>query len=520
MRVPPVWFFNKMKKQHFLLFFFIGLFAYILRLHADMAIASLNSLGRPMAYGVCDTAAVVSDSGMTAFIAPVEDRADSRANGFHASYLLDSGNVISLYPGYAQDIAQYLHVFSKTTNVRIAANRDFTAFAVIVEKIKSGTTPTGSDVTTPTSLGTYLAIVDAFGNKYLDDVELVSTEGSVSASQCHVSFSDDGRLLAACGQYLGLRLYDSPTMDLASFTTLDVGYKTGTAVITGDGSKVFFTRDGASQRAVCYMDTTTNDVVDTGLTADGGINDAQVAASHDGSVVAFRKTAGSLSIAVLEDGAWKETVVEETQIRAPAVSSDGRYVVYQTRGTSCSQIMEYDRRKGTTTLLSQNGGAEADADCTSPSISADGSRVAFVSAASNLGGNGQKQLYVVKREAPSVTLELKRGWNLCGTPLTLDGQSVELLKGEGACWEWGDGRFRLPESFQAGRGFWIYALEDKMLRLTGAEAEPPPLKRGWNLALPSLYPEIELAKCFGFDGKAYVKLSEEANRSQAVWVLR
>ncbi len=500
---------------------FLLLFGVSIHLHADMAIASLNSLGQPMAYGVCDTAAAVSDSGMTAFIAPVEDRSDSTANGFHASYLLDSGNVMPLYPGYAQELARFLQVYSKTTNVRIAANRDFTAFAAIVEKIKSGTTPSGSDVTVPTTLGTYLAIVDAFGST-MKEIELVSSDGSVSAKQCHVSFADDGRLLAACGQYLGLRLYDSPTTDLTSFTSLDVGYTTGTAVVTGDGSKVFFPRDGASRRAVCYWDAATGTVVETGLTADIGINDAQLAVSHDGSVVAFRKTAGSLSIAVLEDGAWRETVVEGTQIRSPAVSEDGRYVVYQTRGTSCSQIMEYDRQKDMTTLISQSGGVEADADCTSPSISADGSRVAFVTAASNLvdNGNGQRQLYVMKREAPSFTLELKRGWNLCGTPLTLDGQSVELLKGEGACWEWGDGRFRLPESFQAGRGFWIYVLEDKTLQLTGAEAEPAPLKHGWNLVLPSLYPEIELAKCFGFDGKAYVKLTEEANRSQAVWVLR
>ncbi|MCR5381333.1 MAG: hypothetical protein K6G44_10165 [Lentisphaeria bacterium] len=499
---------------------FLLLFGMSIHLHADMAIASLNSLGQPMAYGVCDTAAAVSDSGMTAFIAPVEDRSDSAANGFHASYLLDSGNVISLYPGYAQELAQFLQVYSKTTNVRIAANRDFTAFAIIVEKIKSGTTPTGSDVTTPTSLGTWLAIVDAFGNKYLDDVELVSTEGSVSAKQCHVSFADDGRLLAACGQYLGLRLYDSPTTDLASFTTLDVGYKTGTAVITGDGSKVFFTRDGASQRAVCYMDTTTNDVVDTGLTADGGINDAQVAASHDGSVVAFRKTAGSLSIAVLEDGAWKETVVEGTQIRSPAVSSDGRYVVYQTRGTSYSQIMEYDRQEGTTTLLSQNGGAEADADCTSPSISADGSRVAFVSAASNLAGNGngQKQLYVVKREVPSVTLELKRGWNFCGVSITPDEDGVALLKKEPACWVWANGRFRMMEELHAGQGFWLYVLEDKTLQLTGEEADPTSLQRGWNLVVPSMYPEAALKTCFGMEGRSYVRLADPANYNGAAWV--
>nr|MCR5381823.1 hypothetical protein [Lentisphaeria bacterium] len=272
-----------------------------------------------------------------------------------------------------------------------------------------------------------------------------------------------------------------------------------------------------------YMDTTTNDVVDTGLTADGGINDAQVAASHDGSVVAFRKTAGSLSIAVLEDGAWKETVVEGTQIRSPAVSADGRYVVYQTRGTTCSQIMEYDRQKGTATLLSKNdGGAEADADCTSPSISADGSRIAFVSAASNLvaNSNGQPQLYMIKREAPSFTLELKRGWNLCGTPLTLDKQSVALLKNESACWIWTNNHFRMMEELHAGQGFWIYVMKNKTLKLTGEETDPMPLRHGWNLVMMSLYPNNDMAKCYGFDGKSYVRLSEEANRSQAVWVFR
>ncbi len=250
-------------------------------LHGEMAIASLNSLGQPMAYGVCDTAAAVSNSGMTAFIAPIEDRGASAVKGFPACFLLESGNVIPLYPGYLQEIAQFLHIYSKTTNVRLAANKDFTAFAIIVEKIKSGSTPSGSDVTVPTSLGTWLAVVDAFGNP-LQEVELTSVEGSVSASQCHVSFSDDGKLLAACGQYLGLRLYDSPMTDLTSFTSLDVGYKTGRAVITGDGAKVFFTKDDASQRAVCYVDTANGTLVDTGLTASGSINDAQVAVNHDG----------------------------------------------------------------------------------------------------------------------------------------------------------------------------------------------------------------------------------------------
>ena len=40
-------------------------------------------------------------------------------------------------------------------------------------------------------------------------------------------------------------------------------------------------------------------------------------------------------------------------------------------------------------------------------------------------------------------------------------KSVLLLKNEPACWGWRDGRFHPMESFQAGQGFWLYALEDK-----------------------------------------------------------
>ena len=151
----------------------------------------------------------------------------------------------------------------------------------------------------------------------------------------------------------------------------------------------------------------------------------------------------------------------------------------------CAGLLVMDNRIKGVAIASKFGTfiMEADANCTSPSISADGSRIAFISSASNLAdnGNGQPQLLVFKREAPSLTLELKRGWNLCGTPLTLDEQSVELLKSEPACWGWSNGRFHLMESFQAGQGFWLYALEDKILRLTGEDVDPTPLRHGWNL---------------------------------------
>ena len=183
--------------------------------------------------------------------------------------------------------------------------------------------------------------------------------------------------------------------------------------------------------------------------------------------------------------------------------------------------MEYDRKKGATTLLSKNNdGVEANADCTSPSISADGSRIAFVSAASNLvtNGNGQPQLYIVKREKQSFTLEVKRGWNFCGVPLTLDDYSITQLKAEPACWVWNGGRFHMMEKLHMGQGFWLYVLEDKNFQLTGEIIEPFVLRHGWNLVMPSLYPETELKACFGLEGQSYVQLGDPTNYKGVAWV--
>ena len=368
-------------------------------------------------------------------------------------------------------------------------------------------------------MGTWLAVVDAFGN-LLQEVELTSTEGNVSVQQCHVSFSNDGRLLVACGQYAGLRLYDSPMTDLMSFTTLDVGYKTGMAVITGDGSKVFFARDDASQRVICYVEMATGKVIDTGLTASGSINDAQVAVNHDGSCVTFRKTVNSLSICSFEDGVWKETVIEGMQVRSPAISAVGRYVVYQVRGISCSQIMEYDRQKGNATLVSRNdSGAEADADCTSPSLSADGSRIAFVSAASNLvgNGNGQPQLLMVKREVPSFTLELKHGWNLCALPFTPDIESQGELLQIGVCWGWNNGKFEQLNSCETGQGFWIYSPQSKTIVITGFEKKPSELKKGWNLIGTESYPQLKNKRIWAYENGCYIKKTYSSNTNEVAW---
>ena len=116
------------------------------------------------------------------------------------------------------------------------------------------------------------------------------------------------------------------------------------------------------------------------------------------------------------------------------------------------------------------------------------------------------------------TLSLKMGWNLCGVTLSPDKKSISLLKNEPACWVWTNGRFHMMEELHAGQGVWIYASDDKTLELTGEAEKSLPLDRGWNLVMPSLYPEVTQKTCFGLEGRSYIRVVEPAKYNGAAWV--
>lgn len=94
----------------------------------------------------------------------------------------------------------------------------------------------------------------------------------------------------------------------------------------------------------------------------------------------------------------------ENGLYAFAATPDGRYLAFASpsdnvmpgvAGFGAAQIFWRDTKTGVTRLVSQDvAGNPADASCSSPTISADGSRVAFTSSASNfgLGGNGHLQV--------------------------------------------------------------------------------------------------------------------------------
>lgn len=87
----------------------------------------------------------------------------------------------------------------------------------------------------------------------------------------------------------------------------------------------------------------------------------------------------------------------------PMISANGKYVAFTTNapslgGTSgAKQIVRKDLASGELLLVTGDSGAPADADAGKPSISSDGSRIAFASRAGNLVpgvGGGVRNLYV------------------------------------------------------------------------------------------------------------------------------
>lgn len=92
---------------------------------------------------------------------------------------------------------------------------------------------------------------------------------------------------------------------------------------------------------------------------------------------------------------------------SPALSADGRKLAYlAVRGRGQSAVYVTDLRSGRTTLTSRatGSGGAANEDVYHPSISGDGSKVAFVSAASNLGaGKRGRRTQVFVRDLQAAT---------------------------------------------------------------------------------------------------------------------
>jgi Tol biopolymer transport system component len=196
--------------------------------------------------------------------------------------------------------------------------------------------------------------------------------------------------------------------------------KTGAAYlpkISEDGNTVAYTEAAADGRTLVYAQdiaTGARSLVSraTGATGAPADSDAyEPALSADGHSVAFTSSAANLGVGgsrtriYVRDPSGATSLVSTVRGAAsqPTISSDGRYVAFVERLKPVrftlpglrSRVWRYDRVTKTTTLVSRRrgvAGGSADGYQSEPSISADGTRIAFASTSGNLARSKRKGL--------------------------------------------------------------------------------------------------------------------------------
>ncbi|HET9412345.1 MAG TPA: hypothetical protein VFO38_05940 [Candidatus Saccharimonadales bacterium] len=187
-----------------------------------------------------------------------------------------------------------------------------------------------------------------------------------------------------------------------------------TAVISGDGKSLLFSATSPSERApdiyvrnLAASTTKQANISDQGIRSQGGVYDPTI--SNDGRHVAF-STASSLAAEdnnSLPDVYVRDMLQAKTKVislehngtypvgntsESAVISGDGQFVVYKAYTTGLpgspndiSNIFLYNTQNGSTKQISNaKFGGRPNGSSYNPSISADGSHITFLSAASNL----------------------------------------------------------------------------------------------------------------------------------------
>lgn len=177
--------------------------------------------------------------------------------------------------------------------------------------------------------------------------------------------------------------------------------------------------------------TTVVSLTNNSTPSTGNADSSTPSISGDGKVIAFASEATSFVLADnngTTDVFVRDLVANTTRAvsripggafgdgasKAPAVSGDGRFVAFETLATNLapgaaaahSKILVRNLAAGTFELVSVNSaGVAADAAAIQPSITSDGSRVAFLSTASNLANTspGLQHAYVHDRTTGTTT---------------------------------------------------------------------------------------------------------------------
>ncbi len=289
-------------------------------------------------------------------------------------------------------------------------------------------------------------------------VSVSSTGEEANHESWQPSISDDGRYIAfrslasnlVSGDTAG---YDAFVHDRLTSTTIRAsvtpeggqadGSSYGTS-ISADGSTLVFESEASNlvaddtndRRDVFARDllngtTTRVSVSSTDEQGDNGSYEATVSA--DGSIVAFashatnlvagdinaqndifvhdRSTAMTTMVSVSSDG---DQTFEVNGSDDASISASGRYVAFATRGHELvpgdlnwnDDVFVHDRDSATTTLVSiEADGTQGNGFSASPTMSADGSHIAFVSGANfDTDTNGRADVFILDRDSGAIEL--------------------------------------------------------------------------------------------------------------------
>ena len=252
-------------------------------------------------------------------------------------------------------------------------------------------------------------------------LSLPPARDGVSRSEYNPAISANGRRIAYQAQRRGgqsavyvtdLRSGHATLASRATSSAAGADRGVYDPAISGDGTKVAFTTaaanlgagdlEGQTQVFVRDLTARTTTLVSRASGARGAIADgysADPAISHDGRWVAFASAGGNLAgrargggsriyVRDLRSGRTRAVSGPREFALKPSISADGRAVAYTSMARSRSQVLVRDvRRAGPARVVSRvsgMSGALGDGASADAVISADGRRVAFTSAATNL----------------------------------------------------------------------------------------------------------------------------------------
>lgn len=326
------------------------------------------------------------------------------ADGRYVVFASNASNLIANDSNNARDIFVRDRIANTTKRVSLANDSSQANGASDLAAISAnGRYIVFSSIASNLVAGDTNEMVDVF----VRDLEAGTTELISAASNNSQSNNDSlssGAAISADGRYVVFYSYASnlvanDTNDLADIFVRD--RQTGSTVRVSaaddgtEGNDISLSPAiSADGRYIAFSSLASNLVAgDTNDTGDIFVYDQQT------------KTIERVSLAS------DETEADSNSSR-PSISSDGRYVVFQSRAANLgvdnpnlySNIYLRDRLTGETKLVSPSLNGETDGDNINPSISADGSYISFESGATNLvdgDTNDASDIFVYK----PVTLE-------------------------------------------------------------------------------------------------------------------